>query len=547
MLLSIKECDYHVQRMLKDFTFGEIVKERTIEKSKVDDFNFRFEKILLYMIELRAITKGESNEIIEDCLKSLGKTKQQVMKLNKKANLINEDLTYIWQRLNIIADKKRKDVEYVMENILDITKLAEETEENNMQISNISTKLKELKSNSYDEDEIDMLTDDLENVISFIHNQKIKNDELEALIQKLHKRLDDALFLLKDEIELHDFVDDTSKHSLPLEVFETISKKLTLRREATMFEGPHMGDGKHLSYFKNNAKGEHRLFTYGTDKDIELCRDAHKNGVDFVAKKGIYQMSHNTFDVVLNCLNEFSFYETSDLKFTLPEETTFNFVFNRSIPKSNGYLIFNIPYFKLPVFLRKIKNNLTVESMYRVDDEIKNILFVCRYKQNKRNDSLSFKKAMLNYDKIPHYKEMNEIIVDKGELTHPKTFRPYFVDEEDILAAFEKEEATFDVVERAYKPKEKVIELNRPLQEYKEGHLPAVATIEIVNGIYDLEDEVDFPNIYSTKIVQQDIEEEQEEMISGKLTKVISQKKKNVIVSKALLPDGEIIELLNTK
>lgn len=550
MLLALKELDYHVQRLEHDFKFGELVAERRLEETKINDFNFRFDKLLRYLIELKALTKGESKTYTEEALKALGKTKQKVMKLAKEANFKNDDLTPLMQHMNIIIDRKRKTVEDVKFNLQDIVKTIETLKEKHTEVADVLPKIDSIMDGNYSdtEDDLLLLNEDLEQVGTYINDLRVKNKHLEEVVLQLHKKLDDIVFLLKDEseLELEDFVTDPSLQRLPIDVVETIGKNLRLTREATMFESD-MKDGERSILIKQHVKGGYDLFTYGTDPDIELCREAKRNGVDFVAKKGIYKVSHNTFDVVLSFLDEFTFFEDGELKLTLPEETKFNYLFNRSLPKSNAYVLFNIPYFKIPIFMRKIKSMLTIESLYKVDDEIKNVLFVCRYKQNVRSDSKTFTKALLEYDKLPHYTELNELVVSKGDLTHPKTFRPYFVDEEDILQAFERETPTFEIVEGAYRPKEKVIELNRPLQEYKEGHLPAVATIEIVNGIYDLGEEIDFPNIYSTKIVQQDVEEEKEELYKGEKVKIVSQKKKNVIVSKILLPNGEIVELLNTK
>lgn len=548
MLLALKSLEYEVRRLGNDFSFGLLVRERSLEDMHVRGFDFRFNEMIVPLIELKAITKGASKVYVEESLKVLGQCKQNVMKLAKDAAHKNEDLSLITQRLNVIIKRKKKTVESVKLNVAETIDLIVSLQEKHPSVSDVIPKMKDILAGGYKDtkEDISLLNNDLEEVFTYLNDFKVKNGHLEEVIHAAFKKIDDAAYLLQDEhdLELEDFVHDISKHAVPSDVFDEIGKKIRITRETTMFEKDMYKGSRSLS-IKSNIRGTFPLVTYGTDPDVEACREAKTAGIDFVAKKGIYQMTHSTFDITLNFLDAYTFY-TEENRYTLPEESEFSFIFSRSVPKSNGYVIFSIPYFKLPLFQRRIKSHLTIEGAYRVDDAIKNVLFICRYKHNNRSDKQLFNKIALQYDKLPHYTDMKEMTISGGDVTHPKTFRAYFVDQEDLFAAFAHDTPTFDLIEQAYRPKEKVIELNRPLQEYREGHLPAVATIEIVNGVYD-DAETNFPNIYSTKIVQQDVEEEKEEMYKGQLVKVISQKKKNVIVSKILLPNGEITELLNTK
>jgi hypothetical protein len=464
MLLCLKEAEYHTGRFGKDFEFGDLVRERSLEKSRVADFNNRFEKILPHIIELKSITKDESLSLAKDMFKQLANTKKEVVKLAKEADSKNTDLEVL--SIHIDGVLKKRDEEKFKNEIPGLVSLAKEVESQNAKINGVVSRIEKVLF----ETDVEKLKNVLEITLNHVNALKVKNIELENVVKELHKTLDEAIYVMKNEVSLNDFVTNIEKQKFPKEIIEFIASKFVSTREMTIFEY-EMFQGENLLTFKDKMKTSYQVHTYGTDYNIDDCRIAKEKGVDFVAKKGLLQVSHNTFDIAMCFNHQFSFYKPENrLGSFLPEEDKFNYTFQRAIPKQNGFYIFNVPFYKLGLFLKKIKTQLTVEGMYRVDDEMKNILFITKYKRDSKNNDPEFRRAMINYDKLPHYSEMKEFYINKGDVTHPKTFRPYFVDDEDILAAFEREKTTLEVLEEVYKPKEKVVELNRPLQEYKEGH-----------------------------------------------------------------------------
>jgi hypothetical protein len=561
-LICLKEAEYYISRFSKDFDFGEIVQERRLDPNRVADFNLLFERLLPHLVELRSITKGSSKVLADDIFMQVGKTKQDVVKLTKEASLKNEDFHALTIKLEQLVTlmkkcKKTDDLKYIHYGFDANLELFRSFEAKWTMLVPLTIALERCQKQLPEEWETTILLpilEELQAITSEVDGQKVKNRHLQWAIEKLHKKLDDSVFVISDALELEDFVDPTKSEPLPDDVISFVASKIRPNREINVFQS-EIRDGKSLVLFKQNVHSKEPVIAYGTDPDINICREAKKNGVDVVAKKGIYHMSHQCFDISLCFIDQFSFYTpTGATILKTPEDVRFEFIFQRCIPRSNGLIIFNVPYYKLANFSRRIKRDLTIEGMYRVNDKMKNVLFICRYKQNPAGDEMVLRKAMLQYDKLPMYTEMEEIYINKGEVTHPKTFRPFFVDDEDIMQAFEGFPTSLSIAEAHYKPSEKIVELNSPLQTYKEGHLPAVATIEIVNGIYDSADmeriigkRIDCPNIYSTKIVQQDVTEEIEELYKGEMVRIISQKKKNVIVSKVLYPNGDIDELLNTK
>lgn len=525
MLLCLKEIDFHVGKLEKEFSFGDKKKENILELPIIQDFNRRFLNILYHVNELKSISINDTLQYSIDLDRFLKQAKKQMDSLEQKAKREQSTIQPLLDKIELLE--------------VEISSIPKSDYSNELE-----EKLKETKEKLEQEQ------------VGFLRNK-----EIEKVAFDLHKKLDDMVFILKEEEpELKDFVHNSSLQRFPREMVEEISKHFLAFRDISVFQYL-MKDGDSLLHFKENIINSHKTITFGTDTDISLCKIAKSNGVDYVAKKGIFQITHNTFDLTLNFIDQFSFFHTpssASVSIHSEEEKQFRYIFQRSIPKQNGYLLFNIPHYKIGEFSRQILNNLTIEGLFRLDDEMRNVLFVCRYKKPEVNQKLEVRKAILNYDKLPHYTEMPvyklDNIGDKDELVLPKTFRALFVDDEDILQAFKGKKSSLATAEEYYRPIEKAVELNSPLQEYKEGHLPAVATIEIVNGIYDtnhlahiLGDEIDFPNIYSTKIVQQDFTEEKEEMYKGKLVTVYSEKKRNIIVAEALTCNGEFIELLKTE
>lgn len=548
MLIPLKEAEYHNKRFEKDFEYGPRVKEDFLETKKVAEFNTRYEKIIPHVNELKAIAQNKTLEKITKIFSILGTAKQSVLKLTQNAAKKNKPLKPIHEELEEI-------VKIVSRKKLTAAQKDEAKTRAELLIGYCEGVEKKLKTNGLKEKaqylvetikqkELEDTKETAEQLIKMIDNRKVKNKDLELIVKKMHKELYDIFFVLDHQFDYNTkIVED--QPSLPDEVMKKVSESITATRGITVFEYG-MKDGRNLVQLKNNIKTKNEVIAYGTDRDIDLCTKARENGVDHIAKRGINMMTHHRMDITINLLDQFDFFKQKEdgysLLYTTPEEKKFHFIFKRSVPKKNGIVIFNIPYYKLHVFQGKISKEFTILGMYRVDDVMKNILFICQYKEDKGQDPLLFTRGMLNYNGLTHYSEMQEIFINKGSFDLPKYFRPEFVDMEDIQNDFKNFPSSIDEIEEYYAPKEKIIELNRPLEEIKEGHYPAVATTEIINGIYETEG---FSNLYSSKVTREEIVEETEEMFKGKKVRMISAKNKNIIEAIALLPNGEYVDLLN--
>ena len=381
-------------------------------------------------------------------------------------------------------------------------------------------------------------------------NEFSTNRDLQVLASDIVSDVFRVLNKMKqDGVEVKDWVENNQVTVLA--AIEHIASCFHSTREISVFDYK-MSTGEHLLAFKNNSQASF-VHTYGTDSNIDDCQIARDAGVDNVAKQSIYKMTRNTFDISLCLFDSFNYFDFTSYR--SDEEYVFSEFLNEKTTRSGGYIIFNIPYGKLPRFERKISSYLKVEGIYRTDDEMGNLIFVTTFAQtDEHKQKLEIKRAYLSPKKLPHYEECSPFSINKGELTLPETFMPSFVDERDILDAFKTEESPLDFISSVYEPKERAVELSRPLMEYKKEHLAAVAVSEVVNGIYDtsanedlLHESVNYPHIFSSKIVQKYVNQKKVEMIQGKEVEVFATQKQSALVFKVLLPNGEIKELLNTR
>lgn len=391
-------------------------------------------------------------------------------------------------------------------------------------------------------------------VYKLLTNPDATNGMLQELVLELTDFARDTLYVMKDEIELEPWVEDKTQQRFPRNVLKQVAKKFHASRDICVFEND-MNEGEDLLAFKHNMQTHHNVVLYGKDKSVESCNTARQNGVDYVAKVDLYSVTHRCFDFSMNFLDEYTFFqEEYERTFYLKEEEKFGMLFNRNIPADDGFVLLNLPYFKIPELEKKLTYYITIDDIYRVDDPIKNVLIVARKRKNKGQNEAKLRKALLMYQSLPSISDMKEYFINKGEFNPPKVFKPYFVDEDDVMEEFKTMPTPIDILEEIYTPVERIVELSNPLQEIKEGHYPAVATSEITNGINDTEflkpilgKDLDFVHMFCTKIIQQDVQEVNMVMHNGKEIEEVSEKKMNFIVSNLWTQDGEFIELLDTE
>lgn len=383
------------------------------------------------------------------------------------------------------------------------------------------------------------------------------NADLEAAVQDLHTKLDDLVYVLREEIELKGYV-EFGGFPLAPEVLQTVASKFSATRDVTVFQN-HMGRGEGLLAFKERMNTNHSVTAYGVEEDLGKCREAKSAGIDRIAKKGLMKVSNDVFDIVINPIPVVQHFEGM-FSTRPPEELDFTYMLHRRLARSGGYFIFTLPAYRIAQFMGRLNRSMVIVGKpYRVDDDMSTVLFVCRNTRLRnaaelKQQNLLLRRAMLEYEKLPHYTEMEPISITDRRVEHPSVFRPFFIDADDINEAFVGSRTTADSIAEKYKPSEDVIDLERPLQEYREGHLPAVAASGAVNGIYDtdrlkeiMDLDIDYSNLYLTRIRRQNVVEEQEELDSkGNKVRLISEKKRNTIISKLLKTNGEIVTLLET-
>lgn len=399
-------------------------------------------------------------------------------------------------------------------------------------------------------------------VRNLLKEEDSTNDDLQELALDLHSEINESTPVIEYEFHKKDIID--KKVPVSTEAIEAIAKAFKSTRKGkeitdsgvSIFDinlQPKWNEGDYLLTFKNYMESPY-VHTYGTGNDVEAGQSAKEKGVDRVAKGGIDRMSNNTFDIMLYMRSGFSFYGDNNHPWTLQELFDFRVTLDRKALRSGGYIIFNLPYYKIPHFEDRINLQLKVEGIFRTDDELGNMIFVTTYK---KADELSqkklLKKAFRMPGKMPHYSEVERFYCNKGELILPEIFDGNVRDERDYVAAFEDKISPFQQIRERFKPKETIVELSNPLQKYRFGHMGGVAASGVANGIYDtslfpeLTDKgFNHPHILSFKIIKKNLKKIQTDVVAGKEVDIESWQKTHSIVMEALYPDGTIKEFLNT-
>lgn len=399
-----------------------------------------------------------------------------------------------------------------------------------------------------------------------LSKKETTNEQAATHVLKLTSYLEDLLYVQRDELDLADWVENKELQRFPRDVLSFVATKFKASREVTVLE-LGMGEGDGLLAFKKGIKTDHGVIAYGSDKSVDACDAAREKGVDHVAKQGIDRITPHCIDLSYcfkdgssTVISEKVEKEDSDGNKYIGYSSRLEFrpgalsLLYQKIPADDGYVLFNFPSFEIPNFVTYANQSLVIDDLYRVDDAMQNVLVVARKRKNKGENEAKLRKAMLMYDRLPPLSEMKEYYINKGSVHTPDIFKPKFIDEEDMLREFTSHTAPSHVLEGYYAPVERITELSNPLQEIKEGHFPAVATSEIINGINDtaflapiLGKDLGFTHLFCTKVIQQEVEEQATVMHNGKEVEEFSEKKMNFIVSNAWTQDGELIELLDTE
>lgn len=172
------------------------------------------------------------------------------------------------------------------------------------------------------------------------------------------------------------------------------------------------------------------------------------------------------------------------------------------------------------------------------------------------NNSSIINRTMHSPESLPERHvngENNEYIFEIEKRKKPNSFFGRVVSIEDIKEEFTDSKPTIDRIFDMGEKKRINLMSDMSLQEVKPGHIPTLATTGITSGRYVDEvlkevadQEKGFDHIVCTKIVKRLVEEEEEERASDgtKITKHI-EKMANVIISQAITPQGEFVELFN--
>jgi len=374
------------------------------------------------------------------------------------------------------------------------------------------------------------------------------NGDLAKLGKSLYIKVKNGISDVEKNEEVKYFVENGEINPLSDEVISTLAKMFKSKNEVAVFE-EGSGQGEHLLTFREHVNAPH-VHLYGSDLNVEDCKKALDKGIDKVAKGGLHSMTPHCFDIALFLQKKFTFEATGNSAGHEEVVEFGNYLRYRSPVKNGGYLIFNLPYFQVKKFFKKLMN-LKIVGIYRTDDEFGNLIFISTPgKADEVSQKQELKRAIMLPDRLPHYTDVQEIILTK-ELTLPEKFRGQIIDGQDHLHLFKDEQNPQSLLEDLYKPTENTVELNNPLQEYRVGHLSAIAPTGITNGIYDTHLHKDMikgkkmlPHVLKASLVRREVATMTEETKGGKVVPVISIKKTSELKIKTMTPDGRIVSLL---
>ncbi|MGF7535419.1 hypothetical protein AAGG74_17345 [Bacillus mexicanus] len=380
---------------------------------------------------------------------------------------------------------------------------------------------------------------------------KGSNREMSDLVLKESQDILDLLYVIEENGEQFKSFIYKDKHFFDERWFFKIAQKIKLLSDVNIFFN-ELNGGNNAIRVKNtilNPYGK-EIHLYGIDRDIDWGEESRNKGIE-TARGGIHESSSYWADICF-CANHQIDFSNEEYKNTVNSEI-YNFYREHLVRKNGGYFVFNYPYYRIDR-IKHIFNNYELIAAINTDDELGNIIFVMKYVNSSDATKRKIKKIMYSHQKLPN--EISFEIEYRSEgLLEVRTFRGKYVDLNDIKAEFRHFDDSASFLFNYYHPQNKLKNLSRPLIEYKPGHIPAMATSEIINGRYV--DEVlekktghnfGFDHLFSTKIVKRDVEEYEEKIDKegNKITE-ISLKKSNIIVSIALTALGEYIELFSNE
>lgn len=401
--------------------------------------------------------------------------------------------------------------------------------------------------------------------------RKMYKDELTLsdLKQELDNfifKMSDDIFVLKKIVRTKPIYNPEYQPEIDKDLFSKIGKLFTSKRKISVLD--YYPSHRNYEFTENDGELLKKIIKkINANETYSVIITSYKNaselynmGFDFVVKEGIERKKRNAFDLALCFFDKFEI--SQPFYVDLFPLTTSEYFMSGNFLKNNGYLILNIPRAILHRFeslfysLYYKKFKYKIHDIYRTDDEFENLIFVIQNVSADKKTEKLFNLALFDHNRLKHINEIDNdektINLTSGEFVEPFII-PYVLDDLDLEKDFENAPSPFEEIEEIIKPVEKAVDLGRPVQEYKVGHLPHVATTEITNGLYDthqyeeyIPTKIKYDHLFSAKIIKKDVVDKDYEDINGEKVLVVTDKKLNVIHMSILDNDGNEIVLLNT-
>ena len=374
------------------------------------------------------------------------------------------------------------------------------------------------------------------------------NHSFYQMIEEESKRIFGAIKRLqKDPTGYKAFV-KKDKHSFDDSLFLQLAKTIQIDQSINVFINELDGGETALSIQKIlQGEKDININLYGIDRDIDKGLESKRKDIHS-ARGGLIQVSKGWADISI-CSNS---YFPFSRKETVETSELLDF-YKMNVVRPGGLIIFNYPFYRLNDIGHILESNRLIAAL-NTKDKLGNLLFVIQTGNNESITKEQLETMQYSSGSLPV--KMNEVFQYKNDTVLPvEKYRAKHIDFHDMISELNDGEDSAQFLIDYYATQTQAKNEQTPLIEYKPGHIPAIATSEVLNGRYV--DEIlkmktgksfQFDHLFATKIVKREAEEIEEQADeNGDPLTLVKCKKHNFIISTALTAQGEYIELFSTE
>lgn len=374
------------------------------------------------------------------------------------------------------------------------------------------------------------------------------NRSLFSLIDEETKRILGAIKRLQKDSSGYKLIVKKERHDFDETLFLRLLDSIRINQSINVFFNElNGGDIAFTLQQKLKSEKDFNINLYGIDRDINKGIESKAKGIHS-ARGGLLQVSRGWADIGFCASTYFPFYQ----KQTEQVSELISF-YKLNVVRPGGLIIFNYPFYRINEIKTILETNKLV-AVLNAKDKLGNLLFVIRFDSGESTPKEYLEQ--IEHSPSSFQSELESIIEYQNDgLLSVEKFRAKHIDLHDMLSELAEEEESTQFLIDCFAPQNKSKQTQNPLIEYKPGHIPAIATSEVLNGRYVDEileiktgDSFQFDHLFATKIVKREKEEVEEQTDKdGNPITLVKHRKNNYIISTALTAQGEYIELFSTE